>query len=423
MIAPAHRAARWVLATVLVLALGVGGMFVGRLLVPGLDTGTSPSGGSASTSAAGADRLASLRVTIESRAAAALAKDQAGWLAAVDPAATTYRAAQQSAYAGLTTLPVDQLSYRVQRLLPGPGVSQGAPTGTGPVRAEVVGSWTLRDFDAVPAPFTVVVTARPHGSGWLLTGDEDPATVRQAFELPGVTSTVATTKAGQALVIGNAPATRLSWYAAAAPDAVSKVAAAWGAGWTPKLVVVLPATAAQFAQLDHGAGGGLGQVAAVTYGSVQRGRSAAGDKILINPDSWKPLGDKGRRLVLSHETVHVATRASTTAPVPDWLSEGLAQVIAYQGLPVNVAAIAGRRPTGFPGDRDFDPAVSTIEPAYEMSWLAVHYLSDRYTLPTVVALYRAAGSGASLDEAMRSVLGAPLATVERDWLTWAAAQR
>ncbi|NEE06242.1 hypothetical protein G3M58_07310, partial [Streptomyces sp. SID7499] len=60
-------------------------------------------------------------------------------------------------------------------------------------------------------------------------------------------------------------------------------------------------------------------------------RPAIADRVIVNPQAYATLGSFGQRIVLTHETTHVATRTSTSTATPVWLSEGFADWTAYRG--------------------------------------------------------------------------------------------
>jgi hypothetical protein len=135
---------------------------------------------------------------------------------------------------------------------------------------------------------------------------------------------------------------------------------------------------------------------------------------------------------------HVAVRASTTAAVPTWLSEGLADYVAYKGsgVPLRTSAAdvlaevrQGSAPTHLPGSADFDPARATIAPAYSASLLACQLIVDRYGEPALVRLYRIAATQpakhpaspqARLARAFPRALGTTQARFEADWRRYLA---
>jgi len=157
-------------------------------------------------------------------------------------------------------------------------------------------------------------------------------------------------------------------------------------------------------------GAGDPDVAADTLGATVRVHSAA----------WARLTPAGRQVVLTHELVHVATDAFTTARTPQWLVEGLADAIALRGsgLPDRVVAqelagqvARGELPTALPTAEDF---AATPAVAYQESWLAVDLLLRRFGTAAVLRLYREAGRE-SLGEALSLGTGSSLAELVVAW--------
>ena len=169
------------------------------------------------------------------------------------------------------------------------------------------------------------------------------------------------------------------------------------------MVIVTPATTEEFAELLlRSADDGLDQVAAITQGVIDPGQRAQGDRVVINPKAFMALQPVGRRVVITHELTHLAVRSSTTRPVPDWLSEGMADYVGYSGLDLSRERVAaelltlvraGEGPKALPTAADFDPAHNKIAPSYSGSWLAVSRLVDLYGQTRVVAFYRAIAGG------------------------------
>ena len=187
----------------------------------------------------------------------------------------------------------------------------------------------------------------------------------------------------------------------------------------------------------------------MTVGDISSGGSDTGpagaDRVLVNPAGMSRLGAVGRRVVVTHEMTHAAIRASTLRPVPVWLSEGMADYVGYQGVELTRQEIAadvlalvrkGAGPTHLPTNEDFDPARTTIAPAYSSSWLACSLIADTYGVKKLVATYRQAAGGEALvpgaqapagaadvdpavatDRAFRSVLGT---STQQFTVTWRA---
>jgi hypothetical protein len=170
----------------------------------------------------------------------------------------------------------------------------------------------------------------------------------------------------------------------------------------------------------------------VTTGSVESGLSR-GDRIVINPAAWDTLGSLGRRVVLTHEMTHLATRSTTVTPPPIWLSEGFADYVAYEATPVPTAIVAsdvlddvrdGKGPKQLPLDDAFDASRGDIAAAYEGSWLACRMLADRYGQKKLVRLYVALtdSAGTGWPDELEDVLGIDDKTLVRDWRAYLRAK-
>ena len=176
--------------------------------------------------------------------------------------------------------------------------------------------------------------------------------------------------------------------------AVRDVDEVWTGEWSREPVVMLPRNQEDMATLIGSDGAGLAQIAAVTTGSFESGLSR-GDRVVINPAAWNTLGALGRRVVLTHEMTHVATRSSSVQPVPIWLSEGFADYVAYRATPVPTVIVAsdifddvrdGNAPEQLPDDADFDAARGDVAASYESAWLACRMIAERYGEKRLVAV-------------------------------------
>ena len=210
-------------------------------------------------------------------------------------------------------------------------------------------------------------------------------------------------------------ATRRS-VAAAVDVAVGRVTAIWGPGWSRRVVVVLPDTQQEASDLV-GPGVDLDQLAAV----------ATADRVVLNPQTFLTLSAVGRNLVLTHEVMHLASRAATGPDTPLWLVEGLADYAGYRGLGVPLAVAAGQVTAGLrrgepvtalPSRADFDGTNPDLAASYEQAWLAVLRIVERYGQDRLLALYRATGaatSPAAADLAFTTVLGTTRSAFEQEW--------
>jgi hypothetical protein len=151
-------------------------------------------------------------------------------------------------------------------------------------------------------------------------------------------------------------------------------------------VLTVPATLRQLAVLLGRRNGrqtdGLSGTAAVTIGPAD----GAADGVLVNGAAFDQLSTLGRRVVLTHEFVHVAARATGSRFAPTWLSEGFADYVAYRGTGLTTAQVAGAAidavraghvPSRLPRQGDFDAASAGAETAYDESWVAVGLIAAR----------------------------------------------
>ncbi len=330
---------------------------------------------------AGAQAVAAVTATLDRRAAALRRRDPAGWLAGVDPQSAGFRAAQAALFTRLSRLPITAWRYDLTGTEAAPE-ARAAPLGPGAFVAEVTLSYRLGP-DTRDVERQQYLTVVRHGNSWALASDADGPTQRDLWDLGPIT----VARGLHSLVIGDgSPRTLLSGIAAETDAAVARVDAAWGTGWPRTVVVVVPATMGRLATLlgrpDDAA---LAELAAVTTGPLDRDPSGlappdgTADRVVLNLSAYRALSGLGRRVVLTHEVTHVATRSAAVATPPTWLEEGFADYLAYRGTGLPETAVAGQTlaaagrgtlPGRLPDTAAFDPARGPIETAYEQAWLA-----------------------------------------------------
>ncbi len=353
-------------------------------------------------------RMSAAQDLLSVRAKAVKARDKSAWMATVDPPASAFRGRQSVAFDNLVKLPLGQFSYDAVEL--GPALTPARAQRVGPVAwvAKATGTYSLAGYDRAPRSFEAAYTLVQRPAGWRIADDTDGATPLQMWDLPRMT----VLRGRSDIVIGNAPESRMRDYIATADSAVRRVTGVWGTDWDSHVVILTPSTMDEFAKLlSRTSDDGLDQVAAITQGVVGPGQRAQGDRVVINPKAFTALQPLGRRVVITHELIHVAARSSTTRPVPIWLSEGMADYVGYSGLGLSRTRVAaellalvrqGKGPRMLPTEADFDPAKNKIAPFYSSSWLAVSRLVDLYGQPRVVAFYRSIAGDLKVDPAVES---------------------
>ncbi|MEV7520840.1 hypothetical protein [Streptomyces sp. NPDC091371] len=314
----------------------------------------------------------------------------------------------------LSGIPLEGWSYEV-----GPVRRDGARAAT--VRAEL--RYRLAGYDSAPAGSARELSLAEEGGRWRVTADRPaPGALPQLWDQGAVTAA----RGAHSLVLGGegqSPGT-LAAIAAEADRAVPAVSSAWPRAWAGRVVVLVPGSLERMAGLLGRPADAYRGLGAVTTGQVGPGPAPA-DRVVVNPEAYPELSEQGRRIVLTHEVTHVATRAATSATTPLWLSEGFADWAAYrdssttpaQGAPALARAVRrGELPAGLPATEDFafggDPEAAAR--AYEGAWLACRLIAEKWGEAGLVRLYEAAGRE-PLPNALAQTLGTDLDTLTRTW--------
>lgn len=344
------------------------------------------------------------------RAAALRAGDRAGWLAGLDPSsdptATRFRTQQGQVFDRVHTLRPATWTYRVRS-------GSALPAGDGATTGEV--AWLAQvqlEYQLLPGGPQVhrdqFLTIVRRGGQWRIRTDTDGATGTDIWDL----GPIAQTRSSRCLVIGAwARRAQITQLAGECGRSARTVDTAWGRDWNRRTVLIVPNTLHQLAVLlGRSAPGtpaatspdsqaGLSRTAAVTIGPAD----AAADEVLINGQAFGQLRAIGRRVVLTHELVHVATRATGARWAPTWLEEGFADYVAYAGTGLSpdqvagdalTAVRAGRIPAHLPATDDFNAAGNQAASAYGQAWIAAQLIARKAGgRPRMRAFYQQAAAG------------------------------
>ncbi|GAA3067021.1 hypothetical protein GCM10020000_59110 [Streptomyces olivoverticillatus] len=370
----------------------------------------------------------SVQKLLDGWAAALRGRDERAYLGAVDPAATDYQNARGQVFANLAAVPLASWDYRIVSttgLRPTPGEGDRATA-----QAEL--RYRLAGYDTAPVtaprPADAGVAGRP-----LVRGRRGHLRQRQ----PAVGAGRRHRGAGRAQP---RPRHRAGPGAAAGDGGPGRPGGASGERGVAARHVGGPGGRrdARLAGADGGAllgspAANYRGIAAVTTGEVGGAGAAPADRIIVNPEAYGTLGEFGRRIVLTHETAHVATRALTSAATPLWLSEGFADWAAYRGTgrtarqaapELAQAVSAGRLPAALPEDPDFGFAgePGRLARAYEEGWLACRMIAEKWGEAKLVAFYRAVGGHkkrpGAVEAALQQVLGIGQADFTARWRTY-----
>jgi hypothetical protein len=387
-----------------------------------------------------ADRAAQRRAQavaalLAQRAHAIRARDRAAFQATLDPTQQQFVTKQLAMFGALEEVPLASWTYELSdegAVAPespeiGRYLARYAATGADAWAPIATLRYQLRGFDTTPTAVRQFFTFVERDGRWLTASDTDfpgdRKTARDVWDFGPVTVVRGT----RSLVLGHpGHTTMLRDVARQADAAVPRVSAVWGKDWSQRAVVVVPETQKELAAI-LGDGTDLSRIAAVAVAELpaDAGSHPVGNRVIVNPPNFRRLGANGRRVVLTHEVTHVATRDATGAGVPTWLVEGFADYVGYLGTGLGPKAICqelaaevrkGRKPTTLPADADFAGTNARLAQAYEASWLAVRLIAERAGRAGLVAFYRAVGD--DLDAALRTTLHTTPETFTAAWRSY-----
>ena len=353
-------------------------------------------------------RALAVRDLLARRGDAVLHHNLPEFLSTVDPAQPAFVKEQRREFTNMARVPFAAWSYDVNGDGSMPlnmqalryGVTVWAPQA-------FTLHYEIRGFDVQPTSLTQYPTFVQRGGHWYIASFDD-------FNTPGQRSDVdiwdfgpvRVARAPGVLVLGHPSSTSLmQTVAQQASAAIPRVNAVWGRDWPRRVVVLVPSSQKELAQLVDDSGD-LSQIAAVASAEVQDcpgPPDPVGGRVGINPANWNKLSTLGQRIVLTHELTHVATRSDTGSCTPTWLVEGFADYVGYldSGVPVSVIAQelghdvrAGRAPHALPPDSQFAGSSPRLAQAYEGGWMACRLIASRWGASTLVRFYRAVGTSA-----------------------------
>src|SRR4051794_1713924 len=350
-------------------------------------------------------RTTAVEALLARRGHAVLHHDRAEWRSTLDPSHPGFVRKQMQAFDNLQEVRFAEWSYRLDtthdQVPNGKMHRYDAPTwAPNDMRLD----YRLRGFDKHPTDLAQYPTFVHRPQGWFLTSLTDFANRGQRSSLDlWDFGPVTTVRSHNVLVLGHPSSLALMNEVAAEVAAdIPRVTAVWGPRWSQRAVVLVPSTQYELGRVVDDSGD-LDHIAAVATAEVSLGAGKpdpVGDRVGINPANWPKLSPLGRRIVLTHELTHVATRAITSAATPSWLAEGFADYVGYldSGVPTPFVAQdlgsvvrAGNGPRGLPQDQQFNGASKKLAQAYEGAWMACRLIALKYGQHALVRFYSAVG--------------------------------
>jgi len=355
---------------------------------------------------------------LAARSAALLRRDEAAFMATVDPRADQrFRQAQRALFGNLAEVSLREWSYHVQ---PDDQVDVTTVDVAGAdelLAPDVRLRYALDGVDTVATERPTGYLFVRRGAAWYVRSDDQLAALgRVNWRGPWDFGPcrVITTDGGIVLFHPGSEAMARRVADELGP-AVAAVTAVWGGDWARRVAVVLPATTEEM-RAFVGPDFPVDAVAAVAVADrVDTNRhTAQGQRVVLSPTEGASLSGQALRIVLRHEITHVATRAHTVDGSPLWLLEGFADYVGYRdsGVPLATAApgLAARvltsgPPETLPSDADFLAGGAAIDLGYQQSYSLALFIGQRLGEATLVELYRRlAALGPALGERVDAVL-------------------
>lgn len=343
-------------------------------------------------------RAATGDVVLRKLTSAITGGDRSDYDALIDPGSEKFTPKAVQVYKNLRALPIATLSMRY--------VDDGSLSlerrkqlgGGSAWVAEVEVAWRLRDYDRQAVRMIVPVTlVTRNGSTYIASFSDrvgqNPARWKRPFWSLG---SLRVAKGERSLVVSSDPDVDVEAYARVVDKAIDDVSKIWKASWSRRVVLYLPGTQSQMEYVLGARQASYGQIAAVTTAEATQRMPGGPVRIVANPKLFAKLSAQGRRIVLTHETTHVASNA-TSSPVPLWLAEGFADYVGFSTVDVSVrsaanelikAVRAGEAPKSLPDASAFSASSKRLAVAYESSWLACRLIAEKYGREELVAFYR-----------------------------------
>ena len=379
------------------------------------------------TDTAGAERRAAEVSSLLARRADAIRRrDRHAFARTLDATRQPFVRRQLAMFDALAGVPISAWRYDLARdgdVTPTTyGVDAWAPAVT--LRYQLAG------FDDEPPAVAQFFTFVRRGGAWLTASDSDydtdehRRTGRELWDF----GPVAVARGQRSLVLGHRGQEALLRDVARVADAaVPRVTKVWGSRWARRVVILVPSTQQEVSAI-LGDDTDLSRIAAVAVAELpgDTGDRPVGNRIIVNPATFARLAPNGRRVVLTHETTHVATRDASRPGMPTWLVEGFADYVGYLGTGLSPRAIcrelardvrAGKAPTELPADDAFHGGNESLAQAYEASWLAIRMIVERVGEARLVEFYERAGRD-GIEKATTDVLATTPETFVAAWRSY-----
>lgn len=360
---------------------------------------------------------------LDGRSRAVNARDEQSFMQTVDPEPPDLVDRQRSWIRRASSIPLADYSLELDLRDVGE-LSRGRQRRT----FHVVERYRLEGYDLDPAVNDLFLSFVKKGSSWYLASDKDTVDL-------GLLSSRALWEFGETrmkssahfLVLYHPPdEQRAQGVLDQAESALEVANRVWSLEWHKKVAILIPSDRKELKELIGATFDVSNFVAFASHGlepEAADGWEPRGIRIIINPENFARYDAEGKRRILAHELVHVATRTQSGPFIPAFVDEGLAELTLESS-----SGIAGLR-RGFdselPDDWEFSAGSSNdISTSYREATAAALYIKQRWGLEKLLTFYQAIGRRQlepgtdqyHLNESMKEVFGIGLDQFESEWI-------
>jgi len=278
-----------------------------------------------------AEAAAAAQRLLKQRADSILRKDEAAFLATVDPRARAYHGAQRRLFRRLLKMPFASYDYRAFEADEALRATRSR-FDPDPVYVPLVEArYRFRDGETTPVLNALRYVFVRTPDGWRIGGEERSRPGDHHHQELWDSGTVEVLRGGRTLVAFHAASRSLARRLLdAAEGGYDDVDAAWGGDWDHQVAIMVPSSEAEAEKIAGVKD--ISAAAAVAATSIEPGPvdKILAARIVVNPAIGR-YDELNLRVVVTHEMTHVATRSVGTA-VPMFLVEGFADFAALRSV-------------------------------------------------------------------------------------------
>lgn len=297
--------------------------------------------------------------------------------------------------------------------------------------------YRVAGFDEADAVENLFLTFVSDGGEWFVASDSDLADVgvlsaRHLWDFGPVEATTSehftllAHPCGSAIGCASVPDGLLGL----AEDALTQVDGFWRLPWKHEVLMLAPTESSQLGRMIQATFDLDSFVAfATSTADLERDLAFSGFRVLLKWQSLQGRAPGSVQAILAHELAHVATRPASGPFVPNFVEEGIAEVVGHGADPAALSflesVIASDRFDGrLPPDHEFLTGTPTaIYTSYQEAQSAIRFFVERWGPARLQRFYELAGAprvapGTSeyhVDNALRRTIGMGLPGFERSW--------